>query len=38
MARSFSLQWWLSRRRGLMVGAFVVFLLATGFVLGQLFD
>lgn len=38
MAKSFSLQWWLSRRRGLMVGAFVVFLLAAGLVLGQLFD
>jgi NAD(P)-dependent dehydrogenase (short-subunit alcohol dehydrogenase family) len=38
MAKSFSLQWWLSRRRGLMVGAFVVFLLAAGLMLGQLFD
>ena len=38
MAKSFSFQWWLSRRRGLMVAAFVVFLLATAFALGHLYD
>ena len=36
MAKSFSLQWWLSRRRGLLVGLFVILLLVSGFLLGRL--